>query len=670
MPPAVCHSTLRLRSTNDRSHTLSLFLENPTGFPETKLNGAQRTRYLNTWSFTLNNHINTFLEHYINLKISPEYALLLSGEWGSGKTFFINKFLEAQESEKKFIKVSLFGINSIESIDEQIFQQLHPVLSSKPIKITTNLLKSALKFGTKIDWDNDTKPDGNISVNFSQFNIFDKDDKSSKKEIIFIFDDLERINTDLSIILGYINTLVEQLNFKVIILANENKLQKDDVYKDFKEKIIGKTFYVKQDFNSAYNSFIELVNTSKEVLKRNATSIYSIFLMAKYNNLRHIRQTILDFEYFYKEIDQKYKDNEYFIEDLIKIFFALSIELKSGKLNENEFIKHDMVDLMSDSEFQKVSEEKTTTDKILKKYSFINKYDLILTKAQWVNLLNHGILLKNEISKSFKNSKYFLDENQAEWVKLWHFSDLEDQEFNHLLTIVEKKFQNNEYCKHEILLHVSGILLRLSDLKLYNKSKKQIVKQAKKNINNCIDTWKEEYLKNKYHLDFSFGSFSLGFHSNESQEFKSIEEYILKLNQKAIEKSLADSAIELLNSLEKKDYTKFKDMLSLESSQYSLYNLPVFSKVDSINFIDTLIEIPNYDLRRIVLILDERYKHHHFLETLTDELKFWKKIRIELNKKIKTKKGTVKGYLLENFKIHYLDNIINKLKKIIKQSSQ
>jgi hypothetical protein len=234
--------------------------------------------------------------------------LLLSGEWGSGKTFFINEFLKSEKSEKKFIKVSLFGVNSVESIDEQIFQQLHPVLSSKPIKITTNLLKSALKFGAKIDWDNDTKPDGNISINLSQLNILDKDDKSSKEEIIFIFDDLERINSDLSVILGYINTLVEQLSFKVIILANESKLQKDDTYIDFKEKIIGKTFYVKQDFSSAYNSFIELVDTSKSVLEKNTASIQSIFLMAKYNNLRHIRQTILDFEYFYKRIDQIYKD--------------------------------------------------------------------------------------------------------------------------------------------------------------------------------------------------------------------------------------------------------------------------------------------------------------------------------------------------------------------------
>jgi len=33
-----------LRTTRSRKHTLSLFPENPTGFPETKLNGGQRDR--------------------------------------------------------------------------------------------------------------------------------------------------------------------------------------------------------------------------------------------------------------------------------------------------------------------------------------------------------------------------------------------------------------------------------------------------------------------------------------------------------------------------------------------------------------------------------------------------------------------------------------------------
>jgi len=385
--------------------------------------------------------------------------------------------------------------------------------------------------------------------------------------------------------------------------------------------------------------------------------------MAKYNNLRHIRQTILDFEYFYKSMDQRYKDNEDFIEDVIQIFFALSIELKSGKLNEHEFIKHDMIDLMSDSEFQEVSEEKTTTDKILKKYSFINKYDLVLTKSQWVNLLSNGIFVKEEISESFKNSKYFLEENQAEWVKLWHFTELEDEEFSSLLEKVDKKFFNNEYTNHEVLLHVSGILLKLTDLKLYNKSKKQILKQAKENIDNCVDIWKKEYLVNKYHLDFSFGSFSLGYHSNETNEFKTIEAYILKINQKAIDKSLSDSAIELIASLKDNNFRKFQEMLSLESTQYSLYNLPIFAKMNPVDFLNVFIEINHYELRRVVLMLDERYKHQHFLENFIKELKFWKKLKTELNKEIRSKKGTVKGYLLENFRKHYFDSIIDKLKK-------
>ena len=55
----------------------------------------------------MNEHIESFLNHYIDLAIAPEYAVLLTGEWGSGKTFFIKNFLESKKDDKKIIKSHL-----------------------------------------------------------------------------------------------------------------------------------------------------------------------------------------------------------------------------------------------------------------------------------------------------------------------------------------------------------------------------------------------------------------------------------------------------------------------------------------------------------------------------------------------------------------------------------
>ena len=93
------------------------------------------------------------MKHYINLKISPEYALLISGKWGTGKTFFINNYLEKEShKEIKFIKISLFGIKSINEIHKQIIFQLigteEGSLANSLMQISTSILDA---LGKKIN---------------------------------------------------------------------------------------------------------------------------------------------------------------------------------------------------------------------------------------------------------------------------------------------------------------------------------------------------------------------------------------------------------------------------------------------------------------------------------------------------------------------------------------
>ncbi len=39
-----------------------------------------------------NKHIEEFLDYYLNKEQSPDYAVLITGCWGSGKTYFIRKY--------------------------------------------------------------------------------------------------------------------------------------------------------------------------------------------------------------------------------------------------------------------------------------------------------------------------------------------------------------------------------------------------------------------------------------------------------------------------------------------------------------------------------------------------------------------------------------------------
>ena len=72
----------------------------------------------------MNEHIVDYLNYYIELE-NPQYAVLLIGNWGCGKTYFIKdlikQWIEPDESEEKLtlkpIYVSLNGIADTNAIN-------------------------------------------------------------------------------------------------------------------------------------------------------------------------------------------------------------------------------------------------------------------------------------------------------------------------------------------------------------------------------------------------------------------------------------------------------------------------------------------------------------------------------------------------------------------------
>ncbi|UZJ27177.1 P-loop NTPase fold protein [Pasteurella multocida] len=156
----------------------------------------------------MNEHIEEYLDIYLT-KENIEYATVLTGEWGCGKTYFIRNYIKKKENKKeyKFIYVSLFGLKSISSINQIIFQELHPILSRKEIKALGGALLSAIKFGVKIDLTGGDEKETSVNIDLSKLTIFNN---SSYSDLIFIFDDLERTMIDFIEILGFINSLCEK----------------------------------------------------------------------------------------------------------------------------------------------------------------------------------------------------------------------------------------------------------------------------------------------------------------------------------------------------------------------------------------------------------------------------------------------------------------------------
>ena len=207
----------------------------------------------------INQHVEQYIDYYCNLNVPPEYALLIKGSWGCGKSHLVRQCMDELKKNNesiKFLYVSLYGISNIEDIETKFFQLLNPVLSSKSMVLAGKLTKALLKGTLKIDLDDDGKADGAVNVSVPDINIADY--LIDTKSCILVFDDLERCSMELKTILGYINYFVEKDGYKVILIADEDKLISNDntsrndntsKYELIKEKLIGKTLEVEADVN-------------------------------------------------------------------------------------------------------------------------------------------------------------------------------------------------------------------------------------------------------------------------------------------------------------------------------------------------------------------------------------------------------------------------------------
>ncbi|MEG2310344.1 P-loop NTPase fold protein, partial [Chryseobacterium sp.] len=176
-----------------------------------------------------------------------------------------------------------------------------------------------------IDLDGDSKPDANLGISAPDIKL--PDYLKIDDNFILIFDDLERCELKIEETLGYINYFVEQENIKVLVVSNDSEIEKSDSFLNKKEKLIGATFNYTEDQELAIKSILdELGNFElKEKLIAKIPHITETFNRIGYKNLRAFKQSIFDFERFYRKDTFECKgdfDHEIF-EKLLTYFLIL-----------------------------------------------------------------------------------------------------------------------------------------------------------------------------------------------------------------------------------------------------------------------------------------------------------------------------------------------------------
>lgn len=483
----------------------------------------------NQSNFPNNTHIESFLDYYTALT-APHYAVLLTGKWGIGKTFFITRYMEKispkqeDESEKipEIIKISLNGVQTKDEIDDMIIKEFHPFMNKKSARLTGKIFSSLLK-SQGIDLDHLKTDD--------LFNIY-------RPESIYIFDDLERCGMPIEASLGYINSFVENNNCKVIIIGNEEEIapyadnQKKASYKSIKEKVIGKTLRMMPETENALNYFLEQLQKGegRKFLKSRRDLIIQMYQTSKLDNLRILQQSLNDFERLYAYLEDKHKKHEMFMKDLVMLFFILSFEIKAGHFSCHyfkEWKELKILKFLNNSSATVDEKKEIEQNDYLEKYGeyFENviKHNNIFSDDMLTHILEDGFFPEDDIKQELNNLPAYFPSKEP-WRNLWHWRDQKSEELDSMLEQFEQDFKERKYSDIGVILHVFGLRLSFSENGLLTQGTVEIEKECRQYIDAIVPSLSEE------NFDFETsrltGMYGLGFYKSESEEWLRLKNYL------------------------------------------------------------------------------------------------------------------------------------------------
>ncbi len=557
-----------------------------------------------------NEFIKNFLIKYIE-NPDPQYAIMLKGNWGSGKTFFINKWIEdykeklGEEIILEPIYVSLYGLKDTAQITTEIDRKLHPILYSKGVKMIKKLLKVAGKIvlRTNVDFDinNDNKKDMQINATLDSLSLLtsksDKDLNIGSK--LIIFDDLERCNIDIKNLLGYINSFVEHGACHVIIIGDETKVDDKKILQEFKEKTIGREFEIVTDEENALDFFIEEMKLTKWIVN-NKEFILDCFKSTKCNNLRLLRQSLYDFNVLYNELDSNLINKG---ETLLKSLLGTYIVIYSEYRGQNyqvlkEWNPHSISHIWGDKDDEKKN--------IVNKYNPIEcKYDINIFNndniKQIINEIETGCSLKNYVEDLLNQ----MNKEISLYEKLTSFSRLSNAEFKEAYKDLKEKVKNKEIPNMYQMGEVIGLLIRIEQNNICT-----ITEELLDNIKTYI---KEQYdsINNKEELYKTRTSFYYGLNpynridSEKGKHIKDFEEEQFNDRDSKLKNEMEKSLLNINN-----DNVKSLIDLSTKSTcdKRTTYQLTsVFKNIDAKTIAKKILNLNNESLMELCQFFSYHY---------------------------------------------------------------
>jgi hypothetical protein len=493
------------------------------------------------------------IRDYVN-NDKANYAVLINGVWGSGKTYLyehelkkeILKTENGKSNRKANIYISLYGITSVEQLSKELLISFLMEVKLRGDKNKKKLYKQmnrAMGIFSKTF---------SFSINGLSIDI-DKGIEEIKnniqfKDMIISFDDFERCNIPVNELFGVINNLVEHCNCKVIILADEDNIGKmyantnveakyltllsgrslkvnenqtaqgnkeganaitikelkefneemyseNYIYRDIKEKVIGLSLrytpILKDEFETIISDTVNLPKLSEKLFQKKE-EILECMDKCDNSNIRIMKIWLINFERIYKVIEKNFTDALYerYFDEIFDRFAVYSIRVACA-LGKNKPLK----DWEDDVEIMRVRLDDTVFMGC-QGYRFID--DLFKDSVIEDKRVCHAA--KAIIKELQDDEEYEKDSSKKQaYIKLNQWYYLEDEEVSQNLSRLKTEIENDEYKPQDY----QDIITVLVVLKQKGFIEEDFIKEIASILKHKLDNMKNEIKVENFSRDFA-----------------------------------------------------------------------------------------------------------------------------------------------------------------------
>ena len=349
---------------------------------------------------------------YLRKEISNGKVIMLSGKWGSGKTFFWKNIIEKEliqnqtEKQKAYVYSSLYGNRTLDKIEDNIYAQAY-LCSVGGKNAVLSGYEKVKDFGKRF---------GSFCSLLDVSKLVDGIDDIQQKNIkrsalsylenggIVCFDDFERKSKDIDLndLFGFISHLAIELDCKVVIILNDDVFvgEEKNVFSRVKEKSVSKFLKYEPSIKELFETIFS--NEKYRVLDEHKEIILKTIEETEELNARIYIQ-VLDNLVEWIEKEQEINDDVLRCLILVNINFVLyhtNLMVRVEQIGGVPYNLHTIKKLL-DEKFSYIKNN-IGRDKILRESDTFNEYYIKLKER----------IINKEISdEKIKTEKQFIEDN-------------------------------------------------------------------------------------------------------------------------------------------------------------------------------------------------------------------------------------------------------------------